>query len=363
MNFKATLILIIILSIVIPVSILFLQNEPELMPENYRTFLYTIPEEEIISLIIEKEDDVARFELEENIWKIFKNESSFPVNNTRWSGITFLIKEPVIQRTISSEGGANLSNFGLDEPKFTAKILLKNQTDYKDLKISFGGLSPDGAYQYARLNDDLNIYALNTSFGNALKFLVESPPLPDWVYSFDKKNINEILIYNSGNLIQAYGRNIFTPDNNRWKICEISIDELTGKPYTKEEPCEGNEFSKISHIEEILDLMENPEIENIVVTGLETEEEYLQYGIDKNSTYLYLRNNTFNENGSLIIKPITLSLGKFERSLYQEKKINAVFQDSKDVVQLNEKWADILGQLIFCESPKINGETDPECNF
>ena len=363
MNFKATLILIIILSIIIPISILFLQREPDLQTENNRTFLYTIPEEEIISLIIEKEDDVVRFELEENIWKIFKNESSFPVNNSRWSGITFLIKEPVIQRSISSGEETVLSNYGLDNPIFTVKILLKKQNDYNNLKISFGDLSPDGTYQYARLNDNLNIYALNTSFGNALKFLIESPPFPDWVYTFDKENINEILIYKSGNLIQAYGRNIFPIENNIWKICDISIDELTGMPYTEEEPCEGNEFSEISYIEEILDLMKNPEIENIVATGLETEEDYLEYGIDKNSTYLYLRNNTFNENGSLIIRPITLSLGNFERSLNQKKKINAVFQDSKDVVQLEEKWSDNLGQLIFCQSPKINGEPDPECNF
>ena len=363
MNFKVTLILIIILSIIIPISITFLQKEPELLIESNRTFLYTIPEEEITSLIIEKGQEDIRFKLEENTWKIFKNQTSYPVNNSRWSGITFLIKEPVIQRTVSSKGETVLGNFGLDEPKFTAKIVLKKQLGYENLKISFGDLSPDGTYQYVRLNNDLNIYALNTSFGNALKFLIESPPLPDWVYSFDKKNINEILIYNSGNLIQAYGRNIFTEDDKRWKICDISIDELTGKPYTEEEPCEGSEFSENSHIEEILDLMKNPKIEDIVVAGLETEEEYLEYGIDKNSTYLYLRNNTFNENGSLIIKPITLSVSNLERSLNQEEIINAVFQDSKDVVHLEDKWADVLGQLIFCESPKINGKPDPGCNY
>ena len=363
MNFKLTLILIIILSVTIPFSILFIQKEPELFIENSKIFLYTIPEEEIISLLIEKEGEVAKFELEENTWKIFKDESSYPVNNSRWSGITFLIKEPAIQRIIASGEEVVLSNFGLDDPKFTAKIILEKKTDYNDLKISFGNLSPDGTYQYVRLNEDLNIYALNTSFGNALKFLIESPPFPDWVYSFDKKNINEILIYNSGDLIQAYGRDIFTEGNNKWKICDILIDELTGKPYTEKEPCEGNEFSKISYIEEILDLMKNPEIENIVTTGIETEEEYSEYGIDKNSTYLYLRNNTFNQNGSLIIRPITLSLGNFEPKYYQENKITAVFQDTNDVVQLKQNWADILGQLIFCKSPKINNEKDLECNY
>jgi hypothetical protein len=44
-------------------------------------------------------------------------------------------------------------------------------------------------------------------------------------------------------------------------------------------------------------------------------------------------------------------------------KINAVFQDSKDVVQVEAKWADKLGQLIFCQSPKVNGDSDPECNY
>ena len=53
-------------------------------------------------------------------------------------------------------------------------------------------------------------------------------------------------------------------------------------------PCE----ECVIMIEEILDLMKNPKIENIVATGLETEEEYLEYDIDKNSAYLYLRNNT-----------------------------------------------------------------------
>jgi hypothetical protein len=56
-------------------------------------------------------------------------------------------------------------------------------------------------------------------------------------------------------------------------------------------------------------------------------------------------------------------LGNFERNLNQKMKINAVFQDSKDVVQVEAKWADKLGQLIFCQSPKVNGDSDPECNY
>jgi len=55
MNFKATLILIIILSIVIPVSILFLQNEPELMPENIKWLKIKLLDDEkrLITEVIE----------------------------------------------------------------------------------------------------------------------------------------------------------------------------------------------------------------------------------------------------------------------------------------------------------------------
>ena len=363
MNFKISLIIVIILSVIVPISIFFLISDPETEIERNRTYLYTIPEEEIISISIEKGEDIINFALEENIWRILDNKSSYPVNSTRWSGITFLIKEPVIQREIPMDNEKKLSDFGLDKPIYKAKIELRNQSVYDNLIISFGNLSPDGNYQYIKLNDDGYVYALNTSFGNALKYLIESPPYPNWVYSFDKENVNEILLYESGKLTKALGRDIFSGNNNDWKICNILIDELTGDNYTENEPCEGTEIANSIYPESILDLMLNPKIENIVVTGLETEDEYSQYGIDKNNVYIYLRNNTFNENGSLIIRPITLSLGKLERSEYQSSNINAVFQDTSDVVQLEETWASKIGQLIFCTSPKLNQEKSSECNY
>ena len=50
MNFRATLILIILISIIAPISIFLTQQEPQQEIEKVRTFLYTIPEEEIASL-------------------------------------------------------------------------------------------------------------------------------------------------------------------------------------------------------------------------------------------------------------------------------------------------------------------------
>ena len=63
MNFKTTLILIILLSIITPVSIFLVQKDPQQEIERKRTFLYTIPEEEITSLTVENNDNKVDFKL------------------------------------------------------------------------------------------------------------------------------------------------------------------------------------------------------------------------------------------------------------------------------------------------------------
>ena len=363
MNFKTTLILIILLSIITPISIFIIQKDPQQEIERKRTFLYTIPEEEIISLTVKNNDNIVEFELIDANWRIYSNKLNYPVNYSRWSGITFLIKEPVIQRQIILNQNTNIDDFGLKTPVMTATIGLNENSKFDTFKIYFGDLSPDGTYQYVKLNNDEKIYALNTSFGNAIKYLLESPPYPEWVYNFEKENINEILIYESGDLLKGFGRNIFSENDNNWKICDILIDELTGKSYTEKEPCEGVKDLNSNYAEEILNLMINPKINQVVVTGLETEDDFSQYGIDKNSTYIYLRNNTFSRNGSLLIKPVTLSLGKFERKFYQSSEINAVFQDTADIVKLDYDWASELGQVIYCTDQNTNKKSELNCNY
>ena len=363
MNFRATLILIIILSIITPVSIFLIQKDPQQEIERKRTFLYTIPEEEIISLTIQNDKDIVEFELIKNNWRIYSDKLNFPVNYSRWSGITFLIKEPVIQREIVLNNNTSIDDFGLSTPVLTATIGLNENSNFNTFIIYFGDLSPDGAYQYIKLNNDNNVYALNKSFGNAIKYLLESPPYPEWVYEFEKENINEILIYESGNLLKGFGRDIFNENNNGWKICDILIDELTGKSYTEKEPCTGVKDLDSKYADEILNIMQNPKINQVVVTGLENEDDFKQYGISKNSTYIYLRNNIFSANGSLLIKPITLSLGDIEREYYQPKNINAVFQDTADVVELDNNWASSLGQIIFCTNHILNKKSESNCNY
>ena len=71
MNFKTTLLLIILLSIITPVSIFLVQKDPQKDIESKRTFLYIIPEEEITSLTVENNDNIVEFKLINSNWRIY----------------------------------------------------------------------------------------------------------------------------------------------------------------------------------------------------------------------------------------------------------------------------------------------------
>ena len=87
--------------------------------------------------------------------------------------------------------------------------------------------------------------------------------------------------------------------------------------------------------------MQSPKILAVEEVALETQEDFQRYGITKESIYIYLRNNTLSENGTLIIRPITISLSNLSA-----KEISAVFQDSMDVVSVDSEWANQVHQLI-----------------
>tara|TARA_B100001996_G_scaffold214425_1_gene164751 strand:+ start:231 stop:1265 length:1035 start_codon:yes stop_codon:yes gene_type:complete len=343
MNFKFSLILIIIISISIPLSVFILRdsstnNDIQESEQAVKSFLYTAPEDQIISIDFIGEENKIRFEKSDNSWNIIENDRTFPVNPTRWSGITYLLKGPLIQRTLNEEKSKNLDQFGLKNPSLKVKLEFKGADP---IMIDFGILSSDKSYQFVKLENQQSVHTLNASYGNALENLLMDPPKPEWIYDFDPKNIDEILIYKTGILYSAYGRDIFNSAENKWKICNLIIDEISGNPIIEKEPCEGDEDADLIIINKIIDLLKNPNILGALGLGLETEEEFSRYGITKNSTYIYLRNNTYTEKGTLLIKPITASFSDLEND-----EINAVFQDSDDVVLVEKQWAEDIKEVI-----------------
>ena len=343
MNFKFSLVLIIIISISIPLAVFFLRdtntnNNVQGSEKIIKSFLYTAPEDQIISIDFMEDRNEIRFEKSNDSWNIIENNSTYPVNPTRWSGITYLLKGPLIQRTLSEEKSKNLEQFGLKNPSLKVRLEF---VDAEPILIDFGILSSDKSYQFVKLENQQSVHTLNASYGNALKNLLTDPPKPKWIYNFDSENIDEILVYKSGILYSAYGRNIFNNVSSEWKICDLIIDKISGNPIIEKEPCEGDKKADLTIVNKIIELLKEPRILNVLGLGLETEEEFESYGITKDSTYIYLRNNTYTEKGTLLIKPVTVSFSNLEGS-----KINAVFQDSNDVVLVEKIWAEDINQII-----------------
>jgi len=339
-SFRISLILIIVIAIGVPIgSFLLLSQDSDLETnQQRRTFLYKVPEEKINSIeIISKENKIKFKKSEKPSWQIIDGDKTFPVNPTRWSGVTFLLKGARIQREIPAEN-INLSEFGLLPPEHKVIIGFDDNTS---INIDFGDLSPDSTHQYVNFNNEGTIYTLHTSFGYVLSDLLNNPPMPDWVYSFEENSVDEILLYESGQLKNAFGRNIFNDNPSQWMICTISIDDVTGDNILLEEPCNGKKVADNLRIEKFLNLVQSPKILAVEEVALETQEDFQRYGITKESIYIYLRNNTFSENGSLIIRPITISLSNLSA-----KEISAVFQDSRDVVSVDSEWANQVHQLI-----------------
>jgi hypothetical protein len=263
--------------------------------------------------------------------------NTYPVKPDRWSGITILLEGPSIQRQIQKKENLDLENFGLAPAVYKVKIGLDDNTF---ITLNFGNLSPDGTYQYVNFNGEDSINTLHKSFGEVMLALLEKPPVPKWVYQFEEKYIDQVIVYQSGIITNAYGREIFT-EAPTWKICDTEIDPDTKTPILKSEPCKGDNNADKSLINELINLMKYPEIIDIKEVGLKTASDFEKYGITKDSTYIHLRNNTFTEKGSLLITPITIS---FTDIGYDE--VLAVFQDSEDILIVDSSWIENINLLI-----------------
>ena len=351
MNLKFSLFLVIIISILIPIGayILFLDtnkdNNAELgqvknveISEMKKSYLYKISEESITSVEIEDGSKNVTFEKSSNnAWQLLLDGNSYPVKPERWSGVTILLEGPAVQRQIQKKDTLDLNNFGLDPSKYIVKIGLDNNTY---ISLNFGNLSPDGTYQYVNFNNEDSINTLHKSFGEVFLSLLEDPPVPKWVYEFEEKYIDQVLVYQSGMITNAYGRELFT-ETPSWKICDTEIDPDTKTPVLISEPCEGDEDGDENLISNLINLIKFPQIINIKETGLKTVEQFANYGITKDSTYIALRNNTFTDKGTLLIKQITISFNDINRD-----EVLAVLQDSEDILVVGTEWIDNINRLI-----------------
>lgn len=121
-----------------------------------------------------------RFKNTDEGW-LFNDGSDLAVSMDRWGGLPGLLAEPFAKRIISDTID-DFSTYGLDTPKTTVKVGLK---DGQVLSWTIGNLTPTEDSQYVQFEDRPTLYALEPNWDQILSRIVTEPPY-HWVFADDE---------------------------------------------------------------------------------------------------------------------------------------------------------------------------------
>ena len=99
--------------VVVAVWTLVLDGDEEQEDVSAPTRLYTVPQDEIMSVTVRTETARVAFERGNEGWR-FADAPLVPVNLDRWGGIVLLLSGPEVERLLAPP--SNLDQFGLDSP-------------------------------------------------------------------------------------------------------------------------------------------------------------------------------------------------------------------------------------------------------
>ena len=108
---------------------------------------------------------------DEGAWRFDSPEGDL-VDEQSWESVLELLSGTRF-RFETEEEPESLEPYGLDEPVTVATFLLRNDGP---VEVRLGGLTPNGARQYAQLNDAESVIMIETEWGAALANLLLDPP-------------------------------------------------------------------------------------------------------------------------------------------------------------------------------------------
>ncbi len=163
---------------VVAVWMLVLDGDEEQEDVSAPTHLYTVPQDEIISVTVRTETATVAFERGNEGWR-FADAPLVPVNLDRWGGIVLLLSGPEVERLLAPP--SNLDQFGLDSPSAISIGLI----DGRQVEVRLGAETPDGRNVYVQLEGESGVALVNEPWVRVLLRLAADPPLPYWYYRVD----------------------------------------------------------------------------------------------------------------------------------------------------------------------------------
>lgn len=142
-----------------------------------RARLYTVAQDDIVSVTVQAETGTVMFERRDDGW--YFSDPPVPVNLDRWGGVVLLLAGPEVERQLAAP--SVLSEFGLDEPDIVSVGLAEGSR----VEVRLGTETPDGRNVYTQLEGKSEVALVNEPWAGVLRRLAAEPPLPYWYYRVD----------------------------------------------------------------------------------------------------------------------------------------------------------------------------------
>lgn len=173
MNFRLTIVLVVILGVVLGILLLRPKSTGPATPQP--PIIYTADEQAMNLIQVEAQGKRESFLKDsQGKWHI-GNLAGVQVDPQRWGGIPFLLSGPRSKRVITqSPTAADLQAYGLDNPRI--KVVLGFQTG-DQFEVYLGAKTADQGSHYAQNKGFSTVYLIDASWGDVVQRLVTEVPI------------------------------------------------------------------------------------------------------------------------------------------------------------------------------------------
>jgi hypothetical protein len=133
--------------------------------------IFQFDDTKVTAFEMQQEEKTVRVERQAEIWIVAGTGE--PANRTSFSSLVARMSQLKSTRLLESPG--DLSQYGLDPPKESARALLDDGTSYQ---LDIGIKTPVQSGTYARRPDAPNVYTIADGFANDLERLIGDPKEP-----------------------------------------------------------------------------------------------------------------------------------------------------------------------------------------
>ena len=175
MNWKATLVLIVVAVVVATVAYINPFESPDEDKDDPPWF-YQVSFDDVISIEISHfENQVSFTKIPPHAW-VFEDPAEIPPDHFRWCVIVLLVSGPQPRRDCSSVRALvdDPAQYGLETPELVVNVGL---TANRSIQFKLGDETADGSFNYAQVTGFPQLFLIPDAWGDARARLADDPPL------------------------------------------------------------------------------------------------------------------------------------------------------------------------------------------